>query len=122
MCALCGEEAVGRRNEYLLFECTATSVVKARRDVEATMEKKVSRLVKQGPVREAVMVPWRLDAAGRPPNVGVVTEVEAALDTVQGAESPAEGFRRLVSRQSAGEVVAGGSWAGEAPVARCGWR
>ena len=32
-CALCGEEAKGRRNEHLLFECTAASVVKPRREV-----------------------------------------------------------------------------------------
>ena len=29
-CALCGEEAKGRRNEHLLFECTAASVVELR--------------------------------------------------------------------------------------------
>ena len=28
MYALCGEEAKGRRNEHVLFECTAASVVK----------------------------------------------------------------------------------------------
>ena len=61
-CALCGEVAKGRRNEHLLFECTAASVVKLRREVEAAVEKKVSRLVKPGRVREALMVPWRLDA------------------------------------------------------------
>ena len=77
---------MGRRNEHLLFECTATSVVKVMREVEAAMKKKASRLVKPGPVKEAIMVPWRLDAACRAPNVGVV---EAALGTVLGAESPA---------------------------------
>ena len=51
-CALCGEEAKGRRNEHLLFECTAASVVELRKEVEAAVEKKVSRLVKPGPVRE----------------------------------------------------------------------
>ena len=111
-CALCGEVAKGRRIEHLLLECTAASVVKLRRDVEAAVEKKVSRLVKPVPVREAIMVPWRLDAAGRPPNVGVMAEVEAALGTVLGAATPAEGFRRLVSRQSTGATTAGGSWAG----------
>ena len=52
--------------------------------MEAAVEKKVSRLVKPGPVREAIMVPWRLDDAGRPPNVGVMAEVEleAALGTL----------------------------------------
>ena len=54
-CALCGEEAKGRRNEHLLFECTAASVVKLRKEVEVAVEKKVSRLVKPGPVREAIM-------------------------------------------------------------------
>jgi hypothetical protein len=88
-CALCGEEAKGRRNEHLLFECTSASVVKLRKEVEAAVEKKVSRLVKPGPVREAIMVPWRLDEAGRPPNAGVMTEVEAALGTVLGAATPA---------------------------------
>ena len=34
-CALCGKEAKGRRNEHLLFECTAPSVVKLREEVEA---------------------------------------------------------------------------------------
>jgi hypothetical protein len=111
-CALCGEEATGRRNEHPLFECTATNVVKLRKEVEVAVEKKVSRLVKPGPVREAVMVPWRLDKAGRPPSVGVMAEVEAALGTVLGAETPAEGFRKLVSRQSTGAVTTGGSWAG----------
>ena len=63
-CALCGEEAKGRRNEHLLFECTAASVVKLRKEVEAAVEKKVRRLVKSGPVREAIMVPWMLDKTG----------------------------------------------------------
>ena len=31
-CAMCGEEAKGRRNEHLLSECTAVSVVKLRRE------------------------------------------------------------------------------------------
>ena len=104
--------AKGRRNEHLLFEGTAASVVKLRREVEAAVEKKVSRLVKPGPVREAITVPWRLDVAGRPPNVGVMAEMEAALGTVLGAATPAEGFRRLVSRQSTGATTAGGSWTG----------
>jgi hypothetical protein len=54
-CALCGEEAKGRRNEHLLFECTAGSVVKLRKGVEAALKKKVSRLVKPGPVMEAII-------------------------------------------------------------------
>ena len=111
-CALCGKEAKGRRNEHLLFECTAPGVVELRKEVEEAVEKKVSRLVKPGPVREAIMVPWRLDKAGRPPNVEVMAEVEAALGTVLGAETPAAGFRKLVSRQSTGADTAGGSWAG----------
>ena len=56
-CALCGEEAKGRMNEHLLSECTSASVVKLRKEVEAAVEKKVSRLVKLAPVREAIMVP-----------------------------------------------------------------
>ena len=68
--------------------------------------------MKPGPVREAIMVPWRLDVTGRPPNVEVMAEVEAALGTVLGAATPAEGFKRLVSRQSTGAATAGGSWAG----------
>ena len=110
-CALCDEEAKGRRNEHLLFECTSTSVVKLRKEAEAAVEKKVSRLAKPGPVREATMVPWRLDEAGRPPNVGIAAEAEAALNTVLGAATPAEGFTRLVSRQSTGAATVGGSWA-----------
>ena len=106
-CALCGKEAKGRRNEHLLFECTAASVVELRKEVEAAVEKKVSRLVKPGPVREAIMVPWRLDKAGRPPNVGVMAEVEAALGTVLGAETPAEGLRRdrAASNRSTGATA-----------------
>ena len=41
------------------------------------------------------MVPWRLDGAGRPPNVEVMAEVGAALGTVLGAATPAEESRRL---------------------------
>ena len=108
-CALCGEMAKGRRNEHLLFECTTASVVKLRTEVEAAMEMKVSRLVKPGPVREAIMAPWRLDGADRPPDVEVMAEVEAALGTMLGAASPTEGLRRLVTRQGTGPVVAGGS-------------
>ena len=108
-CALCGEMAKGRRIEHLLFECTAASVVKLRTEVEAAVEKKVSRLVELGPVREAIVVPWRLDGAGRPPNAEVMAEAEAALDTVLSAASPAEGFRRLEARQGTGAVIAGGS-------------
>ena len=115
-CALCGEQAKGRGNEHLLFECTSASVVKLRKEVEAAVEKKVSRLVKPGPVRESIMVPWRLDEADRPPNVGVMAEVEAALGTVLGAATPAEGFKRLLSRQGTGAASAGGSWAGVGTV------
>ena len=43
-CALCEEEASGRRNEHLLFECTTPSVARLRQEVEAAVEKKVSRL------------------------------------------------------------------------------
>ena len=56
--------------------------MKLRKEVGAAVEKKVSSLMRAGPVREAIMVPWRLDEAGRPPNVGVMSEVEAALGTV----------------------------------------
>ena len=41
-CALCGEVAEGRRDEHLLFECTAGSVAKLMKEVEAAVEKKVS--------------------------------------------------------------------------------
>ena len=44
--------------------------------------------------------------------MGVMAEVEAALGTVLGAEDPAEGFRKLVTRQSTGAETGGGSWAG----------
>ena len=115
-CALCGEEAKGRGNEHLLFECIVASLVKLREGVEAAAEKKASRLVEPGPMREATRVPWRLDETGRPPNVGVVAEVEAALGTVLGAATPTEGSRWLVSRQSTGAEAAGGSWAGAGVV------
>ena len=72
--------------------------------------------MKPGPVREAIMVPWRLDKAGRPPNVGVMAEVEAALGTVLGAATPTEGFKRLLTRQGTGAATAGGSWAGVGTV------
>ena len=54
------------------------------------MEEEVSKLVKPRPVGEATVVHWRLDSARRPPNVEVMAEVEAALGTVLGAETPAE--------------------------------
>ena len=41
--------------------------------------------MKPGPVKEAIMVPWRLDSEGRPPNIEVVIEAEAAIGTVLGA-------------------------------------
>ena len=64
------------------------------------------------------MVPWRLGSAGTPPNVEVVVDVGAALGTVLGAETPAKGFRRLVSRQRAGALIARGRhWEGVAPSA-----
>ena len=72
--------------------------MKLRKEVEVAVEKKASRLVKPGPMREAIVVPLRLGGAGRPPNVVVVAEVEAALGTVLDAATPTEGFRRLVSR------------------------
>ena len=87
--------AKGRRDEHLLFECIAASVVELREGVEAAVEKKVSRLVRPGPGGEAIMVPWRLDITGRSPNVEVMAEVGAALGNVLGAETPAKGFRRL---------------------------
>jgi hypothetical protein len=111
-CALCGEEAKGRTNEHLLFECTAINVMKLRKEVEAAVEKKMSRLVKPGLVREAIMMHWRLDKTGRPPTVGMTAEVEATLGTVLGVETPAEGFRKLVTRQSTGAAADGGNWAG----------
>ena len=98
------------------------------KEVEGAVEKKVSRLIKPGPVSEATMAPWGLGSAGRPPNVEVMAEVGAALGTVLGAETSADGFRRLVSRQRAGTMIAGGSawgrhWEGAAPSAPCrgGW-
>ena len=75
---------------------------------------------KPGPVREAIMVLWRLDTTGRPPNVGMVAEVEAVFGTVLGAATPTEGFKRLVSRQSTGAEITAGSWAGVGVSAQCG--
>ena len=115
-CALCGQCAAGRRNEHLLFKCTDARVVEVRKEVEAAVERKVSRLVKPGPVKESIMVPWRLDSEGRPPDIGVVVEVEAAIGTVLGAATPAEGYRRLVSKQEAGSLIAGGSRSGTTGV------
>ena len=54
-CALCGQCAAGRRNEHLLFKCTDARVVEVRRVMEAAVERKVSTLVKPGPVKESVM-------------------------------------------------------------------
>jgi hypothetical protein len=68
--------------------------------------------VKPGPVKESIMVPWRLDSEGRPPDIGVVAEVEAAIGTILGAATPAEGYRRLVRNQEAGSLIAGGSRTG----------
>ena len=87
-------------------------MVELREAVGAAVGEKASRLAKPGPVREAIMVSWGLDKTDRPPNVGVMVGVEAALGTVLGAATPAKGFRRLVSRQSTGAETTGGSWAG----------
>ena len=70
-CALCGQSAAGRRNEHLLFECTDDRVVKVGGGVESAVEREVSRLVKSGPVKEAIMVPWGLGSSGRPPNITI---------------------------------------------------
>ena len=66
--------------------------------------------MKPGPVREAILVLWGLDEAGRPPNM------EAALSAVLGAATPAEGFKRLLPRQGTSAATAGGSWAGVGTV------
>ena len=87
-------------------------MVELRKEVEIVAEKRMNRLVKPGPVREAVMVPWRLDGTDRPPNVEVMAEVDAALGTMLGAVTPAEGYKRPVSRQSIGAATGVGSWAG----------
>ena len=62
------------------------------------------------------MVPWRLDSEGRPPDIGVVVEVEAAIGTVLGATTSAEGYRRLVSKQETGSLIASGSRSGTTGV------
>ena len=115
-CALCGQCAGGRRNEHLLFKCTDARVVEVRKEAEAAIERKVGRLMKPGPVKEAIMMPWRLDSQGRPPDIGVVVEVKAAIGNVLGAATPAEGYRRLVGKQEAGRLIAGGSRAGTTGV------
>ena len=56
------------------------------------IEEEVDRLVKPRPVKEANMLHWRLDSTGIPPHIGVVVEVEAALGTMPGVETPAGGF------------------------------
>ena len=58
--------------------------------------------------------PWRLDSSGKPPNIEVVVEVEAALGMVLGAAIlwPAEGFRgaaAVVDKQEAGGLIGEGS-------------
>ena len=102
-------------------------MVEVRNEVEAAVERKVGRLVKPGPVKEAIMVPWRLDSKGRPPNIEAVVKVEAAIGTVLGAATPAEGYRRLVSKPEAGWLIAGGSRSGTTgvhhqvhPIVGCG--
>ena len=65
-------------------------MVEVRKEVEAAVERKVSRLVKPGPAKEAIMVPWRLDGEGRPPDIGVVVEAGAAIGTVLGSATPTE--------------------------------
>ena len=95
--------AAGRRNRHLLFKCTYARVVDIRREMEAAAERKASRLVKPGPIKESIMVPWRLDSEGRPLDIGVVVQVEPAIGTVLGAATSAEGYRKLVS------LIAGGS-------------
>ena len=108
-CALCGHCVAGRRSAHLLFKCTDLRMVEVGKEVKVAGERRASRLVKPGPVKESVTVPWRLDNEGRPPNIGVVIEVEAAIGTVLGAATPAEGYRRLVSKQEAGSLIAGDS-------------
>ena len=86
----------------MLFKCTDASVVEIRKGVEAAIERKMGRLVKLGPLKEAIVVHWRLDSERRPPNIEVVVEVGAAMGTVPGAVTSAERYRRLVSKQEAG--------------------
>ena len=45
-----------------------------------------------------------MGSAGKPPDLGVtcMTGVEAALGTMIGAATPAEGYRELVSRRGRG--------------------
>ena len=97
-CALCGQSAEGGRNEHLLFKCKDQRVVAVRRRIEEMVEKEVSRLVRPGPVREAILVPWRLDSEGRPPDVGQLEEVEAIIGVVSGTGAPAADYRKLVER------------------------
>ena len=111
-CALCGQCAVGRRNEHLLRRCTDARVLEVRKEEEAAVERKVGRLVKPGPIKEAIMMPWRLDNEGRSPDIGVVVKLEAAIGTVLGAATPAEGYRRLVGKQETGKLIASGSKSG----------
>ena len=63
----------------MLFDCTDKKVVRLRKKVEAAVEEKVSRLVKLGPVREAIMVLLRLDSADIPSNVGVVPSAQGGV-------------------------------------------
>ena len=44
--------------------------------------------------------------------MGMMAEVEEAICTVLGAATPAEGFKRLLSRQGTCIATAGGNWAG----------
>ena len=122
-----GKQRAEGTSTYCSSALHAASVVKLGRGVEAAVEEKVGRLVKLGPVREAIMVPWRLDGAGRPPNVEVMAEVEAALGTVLGAATPAY---TSGGAQGAGDEAGyrrGDSWrqlgwcrCGAAPSAGCG--
>ena len=52
----------------------------------------------------------------KPPNIEVVVEVEAAIGTVLGAATSAGGYRRLVGKQGAGWLIAGGNRAGTTGV------
>ena len=115
-CVMCGQCAVDRRKEHLLFKCIDARVAEVMKEMEAAIERKVGRLVEPGPIKEAIMVPWRLDNEGRPPDIGVVVEVEAAIGTVLGATTSVEGYRRLVGKHETGRLIAGDSRSGTTGV------
>ena len=63
--------------------------------------KQVSRLVGPGPIRDAIVAPWRLDKDGLPPDISKVEELEAILGTDSSWHAPIAQIAQLVKGNTA---------------------